>query len=314
MLTETGGLLDQAVTTAGVVFDIRRFSIHDGPGIRTAVFLKGCPLRCAWCHNPEGLSAAPELVWRGERCTRCGTCIATCPEGALAWDGDVPVLDECRCTLCGECADACHAEAREMLGRERTVEQVLAVAERDRPFYDESGGGVTFSGGEPLAQAEFLLELLRGCKARGLHTVLDTCGYAPWGTVDLVRPHVDLFLYDLKLMDEERHRRATGVSNALVLDNARALAKAGAQLNVRLPLVPGVNDDDDNVRATGTFLAGLAGPPPVTVLPYHRLGADKYRRLKREYSLDGVAAVGPERVEHVRDLLRAQGLQVDVEG
>jgi pyruvate formate lyase activating enzyme len=302
------------VTTAGVVFDIRRFSIHDGPGIRTAVFLKGCPLRCAWCHNPEGLSAAPELVWRGERCTRCGTCMARCPEDALAWEGDAPVLDGTRCTLCGECADACYAEAREVLGREMTVEQVLAAAQRDRPFYEESGGGVTFTGGEPLAQADFLMELLRGCKAIGLHTVLDTCGYAPRDAVDLVRPHVDLFLYDLKLMDDERHRRATGVSNALVLDNARALARAGARLHVRFPLVPGVNDDDDNVRATGAFVAGLDGMPQVTVLPYHRLGADKYRRLGRDFAMGEVAAPGAERLRAVGDLLRGYGLRVDVEG
>jgi pyruvate formate lyase activating enzyme len=294
----------------GIVFDIRRFSIHDGPGIRTAVFLKGCPLRCAWCHNPEGLSAAPEVVWRGERCTRCGTCLATCPEHALAWEGNAPVLDAYRCTLCGECADVCYAEAREVLGRQMTVEHVLAAVERDRPFYEESGGGVTFSGGEPLAQPEFLLKLLRGSRASGLHTVLDTCGYAAWDVVDRVRPHVDLFLYDLKLMDDERHRRATGVANGPVLDNLRGLSQAGARLTVRFPLVPGVNDDDENVRATAAFLAALPGPPPVTVLPYHGLGADKYRRLGRDYALREVAGPSAERVRAVAGMLRGYGLAV----
>jgi pyruvate formate lyase activating enzyme len=226
----------------------------------------------------------------------------------------VPVLDEYRCTLCGACADACYAEAREVLGREMTVQQVLAAVERDRPFYDVSGGGVTFTGGEPLARPDFLLELLRGCKARGLHTALDTCGFAAPDTVDHVRPYVDLFLYDLKLVDDERHRRATGVSNALVLGNLRALAEAGAQVMVRFPLVPGVNDDDQDVRQTGAFVARLAGPPPVTVLPYHRLGAHKYRRLGRECPLSDVATPGRERVAQVAEVLRGCGLRVDVAG
>ena len=278
------------------------------------MFLKGCPLRCSWCHNPEGLSAAPEVVWRGERCTRCGTCIVTCPENALAWSGDRPVLDEYRCTLCGECADVCYAEAREVLGREMTVEQVLAAVERDRPFYEESGGGVTVSGGEPLAQPEFLLELLRGCKARGLHTVLDTCGYAPGDIVERVRPWVDLFLYDLKLMDDERHRRATGVSNRDILGNLRSLAAAGGRLVVRVPLVPGVNDDDANLGRTGAFVADLPGGPPVTLLPYHALGADKYRRLGRDYDMRDIPTPGPERLAQVADALRGFGLRVEVAG
>jgi pyruvate formate lyase activating enzyme len=260
------------------------------------------------------LSAAPELVWRGERCTRCGTCLATCPEGALAWDGDRPVLDEYRCTLCGECADVCYAEARQVLGRTMTTDQVLAAVERDRPFYEESGGGVTFSGGEPLAQPEFLLELLRACKAQGLHTVLDTCGYAPWEALDRVRPYVDLFFYDLKLVDDERHRHATGVSNAPVLANLRTLAERGQRIVLRLPLIPGVNDDDENIRHTGALVAGLARPPAVTILPYHALGADKYRRLGREYPMESVQTSGPERVAAAAEMLRVYGLAVDTTG
>jgi pyruvate formate lyase activating enzyme len=253
-------------------------------------------------------------VWRGERCTRCGTCLVTCPEHALSWNGDGPRLDECRCTLCGQCSDVCYAEAREILGRTMTAGDVLSAVERDRPFYDESGGGVTFSGGEPLAQPDFLAELLRGCRARGLHTVLDTCGYAPWETVDRIRPHVDLFLYDLKLVDDERHRAATGVSNTAILANLRALARAGARIVVRFPLVPGVNDEDTNVGAVGAFVADLPGPPPVTLLPYHGLGADKYRRLGRDYGLASVATHDPERVAQVAGALRQFGLRVDVGG
>jgi pyruvate formate lyase activating enzyme len=208
----------------------------------------------------------------------------------------------------------CCAEAREVLGRAMTVGQVLARVERDRPFYDESGGGVTFSGGEPLAQQDFLVELLRGCRARDLHTVLDTCGYAPREAVERVRPHVDHFLYDLKLVDDERHRAATGVSNAVILANLRALAHAGARITVRFPLVPGVTDEDANVGAIGAFVADLPGPPPVTVLPYHGLGAEKYGRLGRHYALKDVSAPDAERVAQVAGALREFGLRVDVGG
>jgi pyruvate formate lyase activating enzyme len=307
-----GGLLGSGTITTGVVFDIRRFSIHDGPGIRTTVFLKGCPLRCWWCHNPEGLSAAPELVWRAERCTRCGTCIATCPEHALSWNGDAPHVDQARCTLCGECAEVCYAEARQVLGRTMTAAQVLAEVERDGVFYDVSAGGVTFSGGEPLAQPEFLRELLLGCRAREIHTAVDTCGHAPWATVDRVRAHVSLFLYDLKLLDDDRHRRYTGVSNAVELENLTALAAAGHDIELRFPLIPGINDDEDHVRRTGAFVARLARPPRVVVLPYHGLGAGKYGPLGRDYRMTAVATPAEERIAAVAGTLRGFGLQVEV--
>jgi pyruvate formate lyase activating enzyme len=306
--------LEVGARTTGVVFDIRRFSIHDGPGIRTAVFLKGCPLRCWWCHNPEGLSAAPEVVWRAERCTRCGTCIATCPEDALSWDGDAPRLDQSRCTLCGGCADVCYAEAREVLGRAMTADEVLAAVERDRVFYEESGGGVTVSGGEPLAQPEFLAELLCGCRARGLHAAVDTCGHAPWETLDRIRPLTDLFLYDLKLLDDERHRRYTGVSNALGLENLRALAAAGHDILLRVPLIPGVNDDAESVRQIGAFVTGLARPLPLEILPYHALGAAKYARLGREYRMEELEGGAEPRAAAAAAVLREVGLQVQVMG
>jgi pyruvate formate lyase activating enzyme len=296
------------------VFDIRRFSIHDGPGIRTTVFLKGCPLRCWWCHNPEGLSAAPEVVWRAERCSRCGTCITTCPEDALSWTGDTPLLDETRCTLCGECADQCYAEARELLGRTMTAEEVVGELERDRVFYDESGGGVTFSGGEPLAQPEFLLELLRGCREREMHTAVDTCGHASRDTLDRVRPHVNLFLYDLKLLDDEQHRRYTGVSNALGLENLRTLVAAGHEIILRVPLIPGVNDDDESVRQVGAFVTRLGRPLPVVVLPYHALGVAKYARLGREYHMAATREPAEERIAAAAGALRAFGLEVDILG
>ena len=294
-----------------MVFDIRRFSIHDGPGIRTTVFLKGCPLRCWWCHNPEGLSAAPEVIWRAERCTGCGTCIETCPEAALAWDGDGPILDVARCTLCGECAEVCYAEAREVLGHTMTVEQVLAAVERDRPFYEQSGGGVTFSGGEPLAQPAFLADALHACRLRDLHTTLDTSGYASWAVLDRIRHDVDLFLYDLKLTDDDRHRETTGVSNAVILENLGRLAAAGHAIVLRLPLIPGVNDDEGNLRDTAA-LAAMWGLTRIEVLPYHRLGSDKYARLGRCSSLPETTPPSDRRVEGVAATLSGLGLAVEM--
>jgi len=288
------------------VFDIRRFSVHDGPGIRTTVFLKGCPLRCGWCHNPEGLAAGPELVWRAERCVRCGTCLTVCPEGALRWDGGTPGVDAGRCSLCGDCAAACYADAREVVGRAMTASALLAEVERDRVFYEESGGGVTFSGGEPLAQPEFLGALLAGCRARGLHAALDTSGEAPWEVVDRVRGAVDLFLYDLKLVDDTRHRRATGVSNARILANLAALAGHGHAIVLRVPLVPGVTDDDQNVGAIGALAASL-GIAEVVVLPFHRLGAAKYARLGKARPPDP-APPSDDRVTEVLGALRHFGL------
>lgn len=300
-------------STTGVVFDIRRCSVHDGPGIRTTVFLKGCPLRCSWCHNPEGLSAAPEVVWRAERCTRCGSCIAACPEDALGWKDDAPVLDGSHCTLCGTCGDECYAEARELLGRTMDTAAVLAVVERDRAFYEESGGGVTFSGGEPLAQPEFLGELLRGARARDIHTALDTSGYAPWEVVDGLRGDVDLFLYDLKAMDDQQHRRVAGVSNVPILTNLERLARHGHRIVVRLPLVPDLNDDDTNIRATGVLAARL-GVERVVVLPFHRLGSDKYDRLGRRYPLPDAASPSEHRVIEVLEILRSAGVAAERTG
>ena len=184
----------------GLVFDVRRYSIHDGPGIRTTVFFKGCPLACQWCHNPEGISRQPELILRPNRCVRCGACAEACPNGAISHSPDGPVTDRDACKLCGSCVTACYAEARQMVGREVTVEQLITEVERDRVFYEQSGGGVTFSGGEPLAQWEFLLAMLEACRLGGFHTVLDTCGFAPWEVLERMVPFVGLFLFDLKMI------------------------------------------------------------------------------------------------------------------
>jgi pyruvate formate lyase activating enzyme len=300
--------------TSGIVFDIKKFSLHDGPGIRTTVFLKGCGLRCWWCHNPESQHPGPELMLRPELCVQCGVCAATCPQGAITWDGERYVTDRSQCTRCGECTVSCYAEARELVGREMTVEAVMADILRDAAFYDESGGGVTFSGGEPLLQGDFLLALLQACQAQGLHTVLDTCGYAPTGTLNAVREHVDLFLYDLKLMDDARHRQVTGVSNTLILDHLRLLVENGHRVILRVPIIPHVNDDDENIRQIAALARDLASIERVDLLAYHRIGSNKYERLDRP---DPMPETVPPSADHMSDIVRAfqsVGLQVKLGG
>ena len=321
----------------GMIFDIQRYCIHDGPGIRTTVFLKGCPLSCAWCHNPEGQSAEPELTFRENRCGRCGACLAACRRGAISWGGaaacgadvgrqagaegagagtseggpGVPVTDRTKCVRCGECAKVCFSGARELAGKEMPVEGVVAEVERDAPFYEESGGGVTLSGGEPLAQAEFVRGLLAALKHKGLHTTLDTCGYAEWDTIDRLRRHVDLFLYDLKLMDDLRHRELAGVSNADIIRNLRELSRLGHDIILRLPIIPGVNEDDESIREIGAFAASLPRLISVDVLPYHHIGEEKYRRLGRPYALEGLAPPSAERTAQIAGILAGFGLAMN---
>ncbi len=297
----------------GIVFNIMRFAVNDGPGIRTTVFLKGCPLHCLWCHNPESISRRSELFLRADRCIRCGACLEACPNAAIRREGGMFVTDRQLCRRCGRCVEACWADARAIVGREMTAEEVLEEVGRDTVFYDESGGGVTFSGGEPLLQHEFLLSVLRGCRSRGIHTVVDTSGYADTAVLDAVADATDLFLYDLKLLDDERHCRFTGVSNRLVLENLRALAARSVRIIVRVPLMPGVNDDDENIRAIGGLVASL-GIGEIDLLPYHETGLAKYERLGRACAMREVARPSPARLEEVAALLRRRVATVSVGG
>lgn len=292
------------------MFDIRRYAIHDGPGIRTTVFLKGCALSCWWCHNPEGQKPAPEVVVRAGRCIGCNACVAACERGAATVTAAGPDADRARCVGCESfaCAAICNAEAREVAGRHMSVEQVLAVAERDRPFYEDSGGGVTLSGGEPLLQAAFAATLLAALKADGVSTALDTCGHAPWEAIERLRGDVDLFLYDIKLMDEERHRRFTGVGNRRILENLRALAERGHRIVLRFPVIPGVNDDDANVAAVVAFAAALPSLAGVDLLPYHRMGVDKYVRLDRTYRLLATDVPSAARLDAMAAAFAAAGI------
>jgi pyruvate formate lyase activating enzyme len=289
----------------GRVFDVQRFSVHDGPGIRTTVFLKGCPARCLWCHNPESQSFAPEVLVVEARCVSCGTCRAVCPHGA-------PPPGSGLCAACGACVDACPTGARRLAGRETSVEEVMEDVLRDRVFYEESGGGVTFSGGEPLAQPAFLRELLEACRDAGIRTAVDTCGFAPRERLMALAPLVDLFLFDVKLVDDARHRALTGLPVAPILENLRALAAVHGRVWIRIPVVPGHTDAEDDVAATASLVAGLAGVRQVSLLPYHRTGAAKARRLGRDYPLDALAPPSPERLDALAALFREHGLAVRI--
>lgn len=300
--------------TQGSVFDIKRFALHDGPGLRTTVFLKGCPLSCLGCHNPEGQRVERELIFRPDRCTACGDCVPACPHQAISLSDEKISVDWARCELAGSCVEVCLPGALELTGRSLSVEAVLDLVEEDRIYYDESHGGVTFSGGEPFTQPGFLRELLLGCRERDLDVVLDTCGHVAPETFRELAHLASGLLFDLKVMDEERHLAFTGVTNHWILENLRWAANGGSSLTVRIPLVPGINDDDENLEATGAFLASLESPPPVDLLPYHLLGVEKYGRMGREYRLEGTAPPEIDRINHAVRILEGAGLNVTVRG
>ena len=269
----------------GLVFNVQRFSVNDGPGIRTTVFLKGCPLHCKWCHNPESISSDQQLLLRDDRCIRCGDCFALCNNHAvLRMDGGFVTIRDA-CMECGDCIEVCNSEAREIAGKEVTVEEVLREIEKDIVFYDQSGGGASFSGGEPLLQHEFLMAVLKECKAKNIHTVVDTTGLTSPQILERVSEFVDLFLFDLKTLNNEKHIEFTGVSNVQILENLRRLADLRKNVIVRMPVIPGVNDDPAEIRAAGSFVSSLGNVREIHLLPYHTTGLEKYRRLGMEYQM-----------------------------
>jgi pyruvate formate lyase activating enzyme len=299
--------------TTGTVYNIQRYSIHDGPGIRTTVFLKGCPLNCWWCQNPESRLSGQEMVFWGDRCIGCGACSTICPSGAIQIKNGIPVTEKEKCILCGKCIEKCPALAREMIGEKLTTEEVIKEIEKDLIFYEESGGGVTFSGGEPLEQSEFLEGLLNGCREKKIHTAVDTSGYISWGILNKIHSKVDLFLYDLKIINSERHKKYTSVPNEIILENLKKLSSIHNNIFVRFPVIPGINDDYQNIRKIGEFLSSLE-IAQVNLLPYHYIGKDKYRRLGRTYKLADIQPSSEEKLSEVSAILRKFNLNVKLRG
>jgi pyruvate formate lyase activating enzyme len=296
----------------GYIFDIKRFSIHDGPGIRSTVFLKGCPLACQWCHNPESQAFLPELIYRPERCLACGDCVDACPHGAVELVGSKSQQDWEICQVDGACVMVCFPGAREIIGSEISAVEVVDELKRDRTFYEESGGGVTFSGGEPLSQPDFLEECLRLSKKAGLSTALDTCGIGSWEHLERMLPNLDLVLYDLKILDDDLHQQYTGRSNQEILANFQRLLDSGIEIQVRRPVIPGVNDTEEEILRLGKYLAPENGKIKIELLPYHALSLDKYPRLGRQGGVWEEPSDG--QLSRISEQLVGMGFEVGLRG
>ncbi len=297
----------------GIVFNIQKYSLHDGPGIRTTIFLKGCPLKCLWCHNPESIRVDREISYSKNLCISCGECMKACPVDAVKLHREESILDREVCIKAGECAEVCPTNALEIVGKEMTVDEVVKEIEKDKVFYQESGGGVTFSGGEPLMQWEFVYEIAKVCKEQGIHTAIDTSGHVKWEAIDQVRKVIDLFLYDVKHLDTDRHMEMTGVSNLRILENLERLAYLKEKVYVRIPIIPGMNDEEDHLRALGKWIASM-GLKEVMLLPYHKTGMDKYERIGWKYQIPDVPEPRDEEMQRMKKKFQEEGITVKIGG
>lgn len=298
--------------TRGTVFDVQRFSVNDGPGIRTIVFLKGCPLHCAWCANPESQRVSPELMVSQANCMQCGECVKICPEHALSLRENKLALDRALCSACGECVDVCPTNALRIAGRVASAGEIIAEVERDAPFYANANGGMTLSGGEALQQPEFALALLHLARARGIHTTVETCGWSNGENTTRVLRQTDLILFDLKHWEPQAHAGATGKSNARILENAMAAAKLGVPMIVRTPVIPNFNDNVADMVEIGKLARGW-GLQEMHLLPYHTYGVPKYAALERVYSLPSTT-VASATLREIQNALEQLGLRVRVGG
>ncbi len=309
-----------------LIFDIRRYSINDGPGIRITIFMKGCALRCQWCHNPESQSTEVQKLYTSSKCIGAKDCIEVCPNNALTMTTEGIVTDYEICQLCGKCADACPTKAIEMSGKLYGMGELLEIIERERVHIDQSGGGVTFSGGEPLLHPEFLIEMLKACGEKGLHRTVDTCGFAPTETLLEVAKHTDLFLYDLKMMNPEQHKKWTLVDNTRILKNLKILAEAGSNINIRIPLIRNVNTQEEEIMKMAEFIASLPCKthgfekgihhkrPVVNILPYHDIARGKYDKLHMEYNHELMQEPTQAELKNVAEIFSKYGIDAEIGG
>jgi len=297
----------------GIIFDIQRFSINDGPGIRTLVFLKGCNLRCQWCSNPEGQRFKPDLFFQPEKCIGCQACIKVCPQKAIIIKRGQIFFRRELCKNCGKCAEVCYAEARVMKGKEMSVEEIIKEIIKDSTFYIRTQGGITLGGGEPLLQVDFVASILKKCKERGLNTAIETAGHVPWRNIEKIITHTDLFLYDIKHMDPKIHKQYTEVDNKLILLNLEKLVKKDAMIIVRTPLIPDFNDTEADISDIAKYVAKL-GIKELDLLPYHNYGKNKYNLLGRDYLFKNDKVLDKKKVEKLKTLVLKQGLKVKIGG
>lgn len=296
----------------GIIFNIQRFSLHDGPGIRTTVFFKGCPLNCNWCQNPEGIKSSIDLFYHSNKCLNCGLCLLNCPREAIRPGNNCVELNRNSCDICLKCTELCPAGAFQAVGKRVTIDELLKELLKDRLVYEESGGGVTISGGEPLLQPEFLLALLVTLKNNAIHTVVETSGYAPWPQLETIAGWTDLFLYDLKLVDEEKSIIYTGVSNRLVISNLKKLLLKDSKVMIRMPFIPGVNTSHENLHKVAELL-GECAVKELELIPYHNFGYAKYLNLGLKYSYASLEKPTAAAISETKELFARKGINITSE-
>jgi pyruvate formate lyase activating enzyme len=298
-----------------LIFDVKRYAINDGPGIRVVIFFKGCNLHCAWCHNPESISSKIEKMYAPAKCIKCGTCVEACPENAITLTSEGIITDPDLCTLCGKCAEVCPTKAIEMSGKVMSVNEIMDIIEKERIFFDQSGGGVTFSGGEPLVHTKMLIKLLDECGKIGIHRAVDTAGNVSTETILDVAKRTDLFLYDIKMMDSDSHREWINSGNEKILNNLVVLAEAGKHIIIRIPLIGGVNDTDENIELTAKFISELAGEKKlVHLLPYHAIAENKYMKLGKSDDFEKLKEPDKETLERAIAKFGMYGILASVGG
>jgi pyruvate formate lyase activating enzyme len=302
------------VAKNAVVLSIDRMTFLNGPGIRTVILFKGCPLHCLWCSTPESQKADPEIALYPDKCTQCGQCISVCPLEAITLKGAMISIDRGLCNNCGKCAEFCHSEAIKVLGRSMSVEVLVEHVKKDMVFYKHSNGGVTLSGGEPLLNPDFMSELLQAFKKEGINVGVDTCGHVPWQNIESVLPYVDFFLWDIKHIDPERHRELTGVSNELILRNVRAVSERNIPLYIRFPVIPSYNDSEENIRATCELALDLLSVVEVDLLPLHHLGKARYDSMNRNYPIAHLPLIPDHVLEEMKQLFESYGLKCHIVG